>query len=350
MSDGNLSRRQWLLAAAAAAGTAVGTAVAARAQEPETSPAEPTLPAAPTLPPAPAAPLAPLPLLTLGGKLTQGGLLFGRLDTPRPVTIDGVEVLVGADGAFVTGFDRDAGATARLEIGEGAARIGVDLTVEGRTYASGENISTTRGLFGGSDEALSPLDDLFIDEAELEALIEAEARGATSRTRGLGGGGVSADELRARIYRDWRLKQTALASRAEITGFLETFLWPLDGDLRITSAWGTDRNYSNGTKKPHYGVDLAAPVGTPIRAPAAAAVTLAEPDMYYEGGCVFLDHGLGLTSIYLHMDEVEVEAGQTIAQGAPIGNVGTKGRSTGPHLCWRLYWRDRKLDPTLLTA
>jgi len=349
-----MNRRNFLTTGAAAAGTAAATAVAARAQDglegetgSETSTETST---GPSTGPSTGAPLAPLPLLTLGGKLTQGGLLFGRLGTPQPVTIDGVEVLVGADGAFVTGFDRDAGASARLEIGEGAARIGVDLTVAGRTYLSGENISTTRGLFGGSDEELSPLDDLFADEAELEAMIAAEARSATSLTRSLGGGGTTAEELRTRIYREWRLKQDALASRAEISGFLEAFIWPLEGELRITSAWGTNRNYSNGTKKPHYGVDLAAPVGTPIRAPAAAAVTLAEPDMYYEGGCIFLDHGLGLTSIYLHMDEVDVEAGSTIAQGAPLGKVGTKGRSTGPHLCWRLYWRDRKLDPTLLTA
>lgn len=346
MRDMNLSRRQWLMAAAAAgAGAAAGTSLAAHAQDDPAAPAEPAEPVAP------AAPVA-APLLVLGGQLTQGGLLFGRLGAPAPVYIDNIEVLVGDDGAFVTGFDRDAGAQARLEIGEGAGRIGVDLNVAGRTYASGENIATTRGLFGGGGDALSPLDDLFADESELDALIEAEARAAgASRTRSLGAAsGPDPDELRDRIYREWRLKQDALSSRAELSGFLSTFVWPIEGDLRITSEWGTDRVYSNGSRKPHYGVDIASPVGTPVRAPAAAEVTLAEPDMYYEGGCVFLDHGLGLTSIYLHMNEVLVEAGQTIAQSAPIGKVGTKGRSTGPHLCWRLYWRDRKLDPSLLTA
>jgi murein DD-endopeptidase MepM/ murein hydrolase activator NlpD len=238
----------------------------------------------------------------------------------------------------------------RLEIGDGAGAIGVDLPVAARTYQSGEHIATTRSLFGGGDDELSLLDDLTMDPAALEEAINAELSGQAPATRSLGGAGRNADALRERITREWRLKQDALQSRAQIEGFLETFLWPIAGELRITSEWGTARSYSNGSQKPHYGVDIAASIGTPVVTPASGRVTLAEPDMYYEGGCVFIDHGLGLTSIYLHMDEVVATANENLPKGAMIGRVGTKGRSTGPHLCWRLYWRDRKLDPTLLTA
>lgn len=338
MSEPAPTRRTWLLGAAAGGAAAAGAPWLAAAQD-ETQPSA-----------AAAAAPAPFPLLTLGGRLIQGGFLVGRVSAPSPVRIDDADVPVGANGAFVTGFDRDAPAAARLEIGEGAARIGVDLPVEARTYVTGETIATTRSLFGGGVDEPSLLDDLVFDPDDLDDIITAEIAAQGPATRSLGGAGANADELRTRITREWRLKQDALASRAQLSGFLETFLWPLAGERRVTSAWGTARNYSNGTARPHYGVDLAAAIGTPVRAPAAGLVTLAEPDMYYEGGCVFIDHGLGLTSIYLHMNEVVATAGQVIAQGAPIGEVGTKGRSTGPHLCWRLYWRDRRLDPSLMTA
>ena len=93
---------------------------------------------------------------------------------------------------------------------------------------------------------------------------------------------------------------------------------------------------------------MAAPKGTPIYAPANGVVSMADDDLYFEGAMVLLDHGQGFISMYLHVDEIMVEPGQAVQQGEQIATIGSRGRSTGPHLCWRLKWRNRSLDPELL--
>ncbi|WP_306302010.1 M23 family metallopeptidase [Brevundimonas abyssalis] len=87
-----------------------------------------------------------------------------------------------------------------------------------------------------------------------------------------------------------------------------------------------------------------------IRAPADGLVTLAEPDLHFEGGLTLIDHGQGLISAYLHQSRLDVRPGERVVQGQAIGRVGASGRATGPHLCWRLKWRDRNLDPSLLVG
>ena len=103
-----------------------------------------------------------------------------------------------------------------------------------------------------------------------------------------------------------------------------------------------------GPRRPHYGIDIAAPAGTPVKAPAAGRVSLASPDMYFEGGLIFVDHGLGVTSVFMHLETLAVMVGDKVSQGDIIGTVGSTGRSTGPHLDWRMYWTDRRIDPALL--
>ncbi len=83
-------------------------------------------------------------------------------------------------------------------------------------------------------------------------------------------------------------------------------------------------------------------------AAAPGRVTLAESDMYFEGGLVFIDHGQGLTSIYMHLGKLAVTTGMRVEAGAKIGEVGSTGRSTGAHLDWRLQWRGRQLNPALV--
>jgi murein DD-endopeptidase MepM/ murein hydrolase activator NlpD len=97
-------------------------------------------------------------------------------------------------------------------------------------------------------------------------------------------------------------------------------------------------------------MDLAAPVGAPIRAPAPGRVVLVEPDLFYDGGLTLLDHGQGLISCYLHQSRQVVRRDQRVARGEVIGEVGRTGRATGPHLCWRLKWGRRNLDPGLMVA
>ncbi len=153
-------------------------------------------------------------------------------------------------------------------------------------------------------------------------------------------------EVLARIQREAALKQEGFASLAPVEGFLDGFINPIDGG-RVTGTWGNQRVLNGVPASPHFGYDIAAPTGTPIHAPAAGVVTLAQPDMHYEGGLVFIDHGQGLITMYLHMSRLDVAVGDRVTQGQIIGAVGHAGRATGPHLCWRMKWRDRNLDPSV---
>ena len=105
----------------------------------------------------------------------------------------------------------------------------------------------------------------------------------------------------------------------------------------------------NGTpRQPHYGIDVAAPVGTDVVAPAPGRIVLAHKDMYYSGGTVLLDHGHGVMSGFLHLHTVDVAVGQVLKQGERIGTIGATGRATGPHLDWRINWFEKRIDPGLL--
>ncbi|MEP6343472.1 MAG: M23 family metallopeptidase [Maricaulaceae bacterium] len=143
-------------------------------------------------------------------------------------------------------------------------------------------------------------------------------------------------------------KAVGFKSRAQQVGLTHGFIHPLK-TWNKSSPFGAQRILNGEAKRPHYGVDIAAPVGTVIYAPADGIVSLADDDLYFEGAMVMLDHGQGLNSMYLHVSDIFVEAGQSVKQGDKIAAVGSRGRSTGPHLCWRMKWRNRNLDPELLT-
>src|SRR5262249_25359059 len=100
----------------------------------------------------------------------------------------------------------------------------------------------------------------------------------------------------------------------------------------------------------HYGVDVAVPIGTEVHAPAAGIVTLAEPDMYFTGGTLMVDHGHGLTSAFLHLSKLRVKVGDEVKQGQVIAESGMTGRATGPHLDWRVSWFDARVDPQRLVG
>lgn len=171
------------------------------------------------------------------------------------------------------------------------------------------------------------------------------------------------DAQKAHASRSWVKKQTAFKTFSTGDGARNGFIRPSQGPM--SSPFGPARKYIGVGKdgKPcdrtsvHYGYDIAIPVGTEIVAPAAGTVTLADPDLYYEGGTVFLDHGDGLISVFLHMSDVEVEAGDKIAAGDRLGASGNTGRTSGPHLHWAVKWRnpstsersgDFYIDPALL--
>ena len=128
--------------------------------------------------------------------------------------------------------------------------------------------------------------------------------------------------------------------------FDEGFDWPVTGP--ISGVYGSQRILNGQPRQPHYGVDVARPVGTPLKAPAGGIVSLADPDLFFTGGTVMLDHGYGLTSIFAHQSKIEVKAGDQLAKGDVFGLLGGTGRVTGPHLHWGIYLGTIPLDPQLL--
>jgi murein DD-endopeptidase MepM/ murein hydrolase activator NlpD len=129
---------------------------------------------------------------------------------------------------------------------------------------------------------------------------------------------------------------------------MESVTWPAIG--RISGVYGSQRVLNGEPRSPHRGVDIAAPAGTPVGAMASGEVSLAEADLYFTGGTVMVDHGHGVQSIYVHLDQVRVTVGQPLGQGQTLGTVGQTGRATGPHLHWGVYWFDQAIDPALLVG
>ena len=130
------------------------------------------------------------------------------------------------------------------------------------------------------------------------------------------------------------------------TDFARPFLRPVEG--RVSGRFGRARIYNGKPGSPHSGMDIAAPTGTPVRAPAAGIVTFADPDLYLTGGTVLVDHGHGISSNFLHLSRIDVAVGDRVEQGQVIAAVGSTGRSTGPHLHWGMSWFDVRIDPQLV--
>lgn len=252
---------------------------------------------------------AAAPGLTLSGKFVQGGFAVGRTAPRAVVDVDGlVQTTASANGWFVVGFDRDAPPVSKLTVTtpDGSA-------ADERAIAVGDfDIQRIDGL---AADQVSPSDP---------ALLER----------------IAAENVR---------KVAGFASQADIEGFREGFILPVVG-ARRSARFGGQRILNGEPKRPHYGVDLATPVGTPVRAPAAGLVAFAETGLHYEGGLLLIDHGQGLVTAYLHLSKIVVSPGTYVTQGQLVAETGKEGRATGPHLCWRMKWRGRNLDPSLLVG
>jgi murein DD-endopeptidase MepM/ murein hydrolase activator NlpD len=249
------------------------------------------------------------PGLELRGRFVQSGFAIGRTAPRAEVFVDGQEIgEASAEGLFVVGFDRDSGPEVeiRVKTPDGEARHLAEIA---KTNYDIQNIS---GL---------PQDQVTPTDPALLARIRAEA---------------------AR-------KAVGFASDVDSDNFKNGFVMPVKA-TRQSSRFGGQRILNGVPMTPHYGADLAAPIGTPVVAPAPGVVSFAETGLHYEGGLIMIDHGQGLVTAYLHLSKVDVAAGQTVAAGQHIGAVGMEGRATGPHLCWRMKWRGRHLDPTLLVG
>ena len=152
--------------------------------------------------------------------------------------------------------------------------------------------------------------------------------------------------IAARIEREQAQVTAARARDDDRADFAQAFVWPVKG--RISGRFGNQRVYNGTPKSPHSGMDIAAPTGTPVLAPASGIVTFAAPDLYLTGGTLLLDHGHGVSSNFLHLSRIDVKVGDRVQQGQVIGAVGATGRATGPHLHWGMNWFDVRVDPLLV--
>ncbi|MDF1731575.1 MAG: M23 family metallopeptidase [Minwuia sp.] len=241
----------------------------------------------------------------LNGELVQGGMVVGRTLPGTKVFLDGRSVRVSATGVFVIGFGRDHPPQARLRtVGEDGQANETLLEVRQRTYE-------TQRINGLPPKMVTP----------------------------------PADVLK-RIRRENAEIARIRSIDSPQTWFDEKWLWPAVGT--VTGIYGSQRILNGKPRRPHYGIDIAAPRGTSVIAARDGIVRMAEEDLYYTGGTIMLDHGHGIVSVFSHLERIDVAVGDKVFAAQVIGAIGSTGRSTGPHLDWRVNWFDQRLDPALL--
>ena len=153
-------------------------------------------------------------------------------------------------------------------------------------------------------------------------------------------------EIAARIEREQASVAAARDRDDERTDFAESFIRPVEG--RISGRFGNQRVYNGTPGMAHSGMDIAAPSGTPVRAPASGIVSFANIDLYLTGGTLLIDHGHGISSNFLHLSRIDVAVGDHVEQGQIVAAVGASGRATGAHLHWGMNWFTVRMDPQLV--
>lgn len=242
--------------------------------------------------------------LAVRGAWTQGGMIVGQVAPVAKVWLGRKAVAVGRDGHFILGLDRDAPREIELTVSDPLGEQRYRFAVARRDYP-------------------------------VQRVDGVPARTVTPPA-----------EMLARIRREQEWVDRARAEVSARQDFLAGFTRPLQGP--ITGVYGSTRIYNGVPRNPHFGLDIAAPTGALVRAPAAGVVRLAQPDLYFSGGTLIVDHGQGLSSTFMHLSALLVGEGEELAPGDPIARVGATGRATGPHLDWRMNWRDVRVDPALV--
>lgn len=244
--------------------------------------------------------------VSLEGHFVQGGLVFGQTLPGARAKLDGEALMVGEDGRFVIGFGRDSALSALLVVTlPGGVVERMALNIEDRDFP----VQRIDGL----------------DQSKVSGFTEAQL---------------------AKIAEDTAAKKAARAVTEATADWANGFDWPVKGP--ISGVFGSQRILNGEAKTPHSGLDVAAPAGTPVRAPAAGIVRLAATDMYFEGGLIFIDHGHWVESALMHLSRLDVAPGERVKKGDVIGAVGATGRATGPHMHWSVRWAGALVDPQLL--
>ena len=235
------------------------------------------------------------------GKFIQGHFIIGKTLPNANVKIDNELVKVSSDGYFVFGLDRDRKYDVTITIKNSDIEEKVVKRVKKRKY----DIQRIDGL---DEKKVSPPEEVY-----------------------------------KRIKDENKKIGLARAINSNLDFFKDKFIMPVEGI--ISGVYGSQRILNGKPRWPHYGIDIAAKKGTQIKSSGSGIVTMAEDDLYYTGGTIIIDHGHGISTIYSHLEKVLVKVGDEIKQNEIIGTVGSTGRSTGPHLDFRVNWFQTRLDP-----
>ena len=238
------------------------------------------------------------------GKFLQGHFIVGITNPSAKIIIDKKEVKVSKDGFFAFGIDRDRKFDLTITKIQDGKKEKIVKKVLKRKY----NIQRIDGL---EESKVTPPESVY-----------------------------------KRIKEENNKIGKARAINSDLPFFKNQFIMPVKGI--ISGVYGSQRILNGKPKWPHYGIDIAAKKGTMIKSSGSGTVTMAEDDLYYTGGTIIMDHGHGISTIYSHLESVMVSVGDKINQGDIIGTVGSTGRSTGPHLDFRLNWFQTRLDPMSL--
>ena len=236
------------------------------------------------------------------GDFKQGSFILGKTDPNSKVFIDDRKVRVSNDGYFAFGLDRDRKNNVLIKVKTGKETKLIEKKVFKRKY----KIQRIDGL---PPKQVTPPPEVY-----------------------------------KRIKKDNILIGKARAIDSTLVFFKDKFIYPIDKYI-ITGVYGSQRVLNGKPRRPHYGIDFHAPEGTPVKSMMDGVVTLVESDMYFTGGTIIFDHGHGVSTLYMHMKDIDVKVGEKIKQGQIVGTLGQSGRATGPHLDIRLNWFDVKLDP-----
>ncbi len=243
--------------------------------------------------------------LSLKGDFTQGGIIRGKANPGTKIYLDKVQIKVSKEGWFIFGFGRDYKKSANVDlILINGSKINRKFIIKSRDW----QVQRINGL---PDKMVSP------SKEHIKRIKEEASEVFSARNNFI-------DKL-------W---------------FLDSFSMPVEG--KITGVYGTKRILNGKNRQPHYGIDIAAPKGKEVLAPANGFVRLVARDYYFSGGTLILDHGYGLSSTFMHLEYINVKKGEIIKKGTVIGLVGNTGRSTGPHLDWRMNWFNIRVDPMLI--
>ena len=235
------------------------------------------------------------------GKFTQGHFIIGKTEPDTKVLIGKKEVKVSKNGYFVFGIDRD------------------------RKF----DVLITKILNGNKEKIIKKVFKRKYKIQRIDGLDESKV--------------TPPEEVYKRIKEENNRIGEARAINSDLVFFKDKFIMPVEGIT--TGVYGSQRILNGKPKWPHYGIDIAAKQGTNIKSSGTGVVTMAEADLYYTGGTIIMDHGHGISTIYSHLETVIVSVGDKINQGDIIGTVGSTGRSTGPHLDFRINWFQTRLDP-----